>query len=509
MVLALLTLGAAGALFAAEVGRRQLEQGLSRSLQVPVRIQRLTYTPGRLTLHNASFHPPSFPQKPTGSGTPSVPLTIHRLELEGSLVSLLLRRSFSAVWQEGAVQSIAVTGVTLSLGGMPLKAQGRVFLTAGDRSAARCKGWLAFGHPLLKGRVELSGPILEPDLLGWVELLGQQRWHFVSQLRLDRDALRLVRMEVREGWEISGSLRRSESPSSWEGQFRFSRAARSTAPGSRFELRLRPLPEGAGQAVLLMHRDGKVPQQLHLSWGLHPAGLLFTARFLGRGVVLDGRLDLSPALSVETRLQLNQVEMAELAEWLLPEMDSDRFAGRLQGQVRCQGDPRQLNSQGDLTIQGWTMRDQAFQSVLLHFRGRGPLLHIQNSHLSRPEGTLLMEGTVDLRRLGQHDFFRGVRLTSLQRDVEWGPWTVSPLPPSLRSQPLLGTATPRGLQVRRGGPADPVMVGLAYEAGDPKGPESPSREEMEVGVSLSAEERVQLRLQGEEQFLGIEHRKKF
>jgi len=94
ILLVLLVLGGATAVLAVELGRIQLERGLSKALQVPVRIQRLTYEPGRLTLHGATFHPPAFTASAEGQTVSSIPLTIHRLQLEGSLFSLVLNVSW-------------------------------------------------------------------------------------------------------------------------------------------------------------------------------------------------------------------------------------------------------------------------------------------------------------------------------------------------------------------------------------------------------------------------------
>ena len=72
---------------ALHLGRVQLERGLAHALKLPVRIERLTYLPGRLTLHQTDFYPPSFADsgKPPSGSRSSSALTVDRLELELSL----------------------------------------------------------------------------------------------------------------------------------------------------------------------------------------------------------------------------------------------------------------------------------------------------------------------------------------------------------------------------------------------------------------------------------------
>ena len=118
-----------------------------------------------------------------------------------------------------------------------------------------------------------------------------------------------------------------------------------------------------------------------------------------------------------------------------------------------------------------------------------------------------MEGTVDLRQIGQPDFFRAITLISMERNLEVGNWQVSPL-----NAPVLqraGLQKSRGVRLRRSSSETPISIGLAIKMDDQMGPEAVSREGMEVGIAISEEESVSLRLEGEEQFLGIEHRKRF
>ena len=105
----LLLLLAGGILFAAELGRLGLERSFGRLLQVPVRVQRITLSPRRLTLHEISVGGSNFP-------------LIGRLQIQGPLLPLLGRGDVKRI------ESVTVTGVTLSVAGIPLQAQGRLFL---------------------------------------------------------------------------------------------------------------------------------------------------------------------------------------------------------------------------------------------------------------------------------------------------------------------------------------------------------------------------------------------
>ena len=518
---------------AVHLGRVQLEQMLTHALKLPVRIERLTYLPGRLTLHQTDFYPPSFSDsgKPPSGSRSSSALTVDRLELELSLLSLLKQRSVEAL-KQGALQSVAVTGVTLSIGGVPLKARGRVSLKTDPESPARCEGWLKLEHPFLKGRVELSGLLLEPVLLGWFQGVDGQPRHFVSQFLMDSDAIRISQMEIQGGWWAFGSFQLTDAvppapttsfrlgeptasvassenlePSAWKGRLAILRPANQVEPALQYELKFKPLSPTTAEAILWMHREGEMPQTLKVSWEVEDSTLQFTARLLEEEVFFNGQVSLKSPFPLEVTLDLDQAPLPELAKWIFPEREMSGILGRVQGQVVCHGTLERLISHGHLSIQDTSFGGQRFPSASLRFQGEGFVLQLRESHLTRPGGDLLMEGTVDLRQIGQPDFFRAITLISMERNLEVGNWQVSPL-----NAPVLqraGLQKSRGVRLRRSSSETPISIGLAIKMDDQMGPEAVSREGMEVGIAISEEESVSLRLEGEEQFLGIEHRKRF
>ena len=51
-----------------------------------------------------------------------------------------------------------------------------------------------------------------------------------------------------------------------------------------------------------------------------------------------------------------------------------------------------------------------FDQIAIRFQGKGPILRLENSQLSRRGSVMRMEGMLDVRRIGQPDFFRNVKL---------------------------------------------------------------------------------------------------
>ena len=74
------------------------------------------------------------------------------------------------------------------------------------------------------------------------------------------------------------------------------------------------------------------------------------------------------------------------------------------------------------------MGSEWFESAALRFQGEGPILKLKNSSLSKSSGVTLVEGEVDLRRLGQRDFFRKIKLSSMERSLNLNGWQMTPTP---------------------------------------------------------------------------------
>ena len=435
-----------------------LMRRLSRSFSVPIQIQRLSFSPQRLILHEVRF--------PL--------LSLKRLQLE---------RPFQKN------RPVTVTGLTLSVAGIPLQAHGRVDVTMSG-GAATCEGWLAFEHPLLKGHLEMNGSATEPVLLGWLATPQGIQRRFLAQGSIRPEGVELTQMEIEGGWRASGKMSRLAGSGSVKGRLELE------GPEDRFLLEIEPSHPQRGGLNLLMGRQEDVPRKLTARWFTERRGLHFKVQSLGEEAYLNGWVEPSAPHRLQMLLEFNGIQMQELFQPFFKGGVSP-ISGQMKGWVQVEGTLGQMVSQGTLTSQDGKFFQTPFSWAALRFSGRGPILKIQNSQLKKPTGVLLIEGTVDLRRLGQPDFFSQVRLSSVQNALELYGWEMSPT-----------RGTP-GLQMRRAGAEGKPQVDLAYREDAQIGSEKLQRQEMEVSYPLSPQEQVSVRVSGQEEFVGVEHHRKF
>ncbi len=332
-------------------------------------------------------------------------------------------------------------------------------------------------HPFLEGRVEISGSVREPIFLGWIQGPGGRR-HFVGRLEFGPDEIRLARLDVQGGVTLSGRL------------------MKGTERKGRLLLYLYPAAAAGGSRTTALWPEEQAPVGMELAWEpVSRSGLKIHGQTLDGQVSLEGRWDPKAPDPLEAALQFQEASLSELLAWVLPRKDRPRLEGWVRGRIQLNQLADRLISQGELFAQEIRFNAARFDELTLRFRGTGPWFQIQDSHMARPGEVLRMEGLLDLRRLGQPTFFKEVRLTPADKSLNWNGWKMTPL----------GS----GLQVQRQAAQDRVEVGFSYEMDGQVQPEPVQREGVEVGMPIAPDKRLQVRMDREGEFLGVEHRKQF
>lgn len=457
----LLLLFLAGAIWAVERVKAELETSFSQILHTSVRIDRLTFSPRRLTLHRIALADSS--------------VVIERLQLEGSL------------WKKISLESLTVTDLTLRARGIPLQGRGRLFLSNFSTGAASCEGILSFTHPGLTGQVEVSGTILEPILYGWVEGPGGFRRRFVGRLQMDHETIDLQQMEIEGGYLLTGA---------WEPAAKAT-SLRLTGPSGRYELKVAPNVVGGGRLLLRAHpEDGRI-RDMAASWIVKDDRLSIIAGFFGDSVMLQGWVGLKPPYPTHLATDFNGVDIQDAFLCVLPQGHSTALSGEIFGHINFEGPLSRLTSVGELRTGQGKLGRLEFIRCAIRFQGAGSLLRIQNSQVTRTSGLLLLEGNVDLRRVGRPDFFRQVKLSSMERTLGLGSWQMGPTPGG------------PGLQMQRSNPGGGATVELAYERDTSVQSESVERQKVELDYPISENENITMRMDRDDGFVGVEHRGKF
>jgi len=479
--------------------------GLSQLLQVPVRIRHLTVSPNRVTLHQISIKAFPFHASDMRIGTPPF-LLIDRVRIHAS-VPLLFKQaghgSLLEMLESGIVESVIVKDVSLSLSGVSLWSRGLEFFRPSPNSQMQCEGWFLVRHPFLSGHIELSGALLSPVFLGWLEIPSDIRRHFVGQAAVTPSRLVLSRLEITGGWSASGSVEMpsqvTSSTYSSSTEHRDIRGdLRLVGPLGQCDVELKLPSIEKGEMVLnVLMEEGEDRQKITGAWRIGHSRLHVKMDFFEDQLELAGDVSLKSPYPMDFVMDFKGVGMDTVASFLLPKGRTPTLAGSLHGRVDVDGPLHRLVSRGDVTSHNGRFGSDRFERAVLHFEGAGPILQIANSQLTKPTGVLLIDGAVDLRRFGQSDFFSNIRLSSLEQSLGVSGWEVVPSEKS------------SGLKIKKGAP-EKVSVSFAYGMDDRDISQEPVvRKELEVSYPLNEQQRLRMKLDREDRFLGVEHRGKF
>lgn len=414
------------AFFAAwEIARLKIQEGLTRFLGVPVHVQRVTFSLHRLTLHGVSFYLPA-----------RAPLRVERMQLEGSLFS----KSFPDL------RSATLTGLTLSVAGVPMHAEGRVFLRGEPGTYAQADGLLRVEHPMLRGEMEVTGPLLQPVVFGWLEAAPVGRRHFLGKLNISREEIGLEQMEIQGDWRAAGRLVLQPA---WRGELS------ADGPDIGFRFRIEPGEGSFTRATLWLHPLEQAPKRLTAQWALRNGRLEFEGAMLDGQLLFTGKTELRFPYRTGLVLGVNSLDLSEIKEWI-PGQSESGLAGTVQGRLELSGILGRVGSTGELVASRGRFGRLDFDEIAIRFRGRGPELQLRDSYLARRGSRMKMDGQLDVRKIGQQDFFRLVKLTPVEGSQE---------PLSLRG--------------------------------------------FEIAPSITPGQNVKFKLEGEEQVIAVEHRKKF
>ena len=219
------------------------------------------------------------------------------------------------------------------------------------------------------------------------------------------------------------------------------------------------------RATLWVHPEGAPPKEFSAKWLVRRGQLDFETGLMGRQAVLKGQTDLRLPYRTAVRLDLNGLDLDGIADWI-PNQSSSKLSGTLQGHVEVNGILGKITSKGELIAGKGRFGRMDFDRISIRFQGRGPILRLENSHLSRRGAVVQMEGMHDARRIGQRDFFRRVKLSSV---------------PGMESSLDLGN----------------VAIGPT------------SGEGVNVQTAITPEQNVKIKIEKEEKIIAVEHRKKF
>jgi hypothetical protein len=211
----------------------------------------------------------------------------------------------------------------------------------------------------------------------------------------------------------------------------------------------------------------------------------------GNSARLYGTIGLAAPSNTSLFLNIDAADLSDLLLFLNQE-EKEAFLGRINGKVSIEGPIRDLKTKGHLESGQGRIGDLFFETANINFEGKGPYIKFSDSRMAQEKVTLVLEGELDLRKIGKPRFLEEVKIKTSDGLVVWEGWDFSKgrgmKGVTFKSSNNFGFGTYAGEDIVRPGSA---------------------KDGVELEYKIRSKESLKMRMEEGAQFFGLEHKVKF
>lgn len=185
-----------------------------------------------------------------------------------------------------------------------------------------------------------------------------------------------------------------------------------------------PILRGAlkTQNLILDYRPFK---DITASWVLKKDELFINTLELGDEYRVFGRIQLRWPYNVDLNLTVNNAELADWLSFSKSGLPNGFISGRLSGRLKTKGPIAAPVTKGSFEVRDGNIRDVRFRLINFNVAGKGPVLAVSDSRILKEGGYLLINGEIDLRKLGRRNIFEDLKIETDQHTIVWEGWDIS------------------------------------------------------------------------------------
>ena len=217
----------------------------------------------------------------------------------------------------------------------------------------------------------------------------------------------------------------------------------------------------------------------------------------GKSYSLKGTVGLKEPFETNLYFEILRANLRDLAI-VTNARHPNVVAGIMNGLLSIKGPIKNLESSGFIGGRSGKIGPIWYDTADLRIQGVGPIINIVESRIRQNQATFTMEGYLDLRNIANSNPMAGIKVKSDMRMIVWDGWDISKDgSDSLKMVKDIG---------------DRVSVGFKTVAREdlPSFQKKENMDEMSMEYKLDdTGQAFQMKLKENEEFLGIEHKKKF
>lgn len=210
--------------------------------------------------------------------------------------------------------------------------------------------------------------------------------------------------------------------------------------------------------------------------------------FASGSVAFSGKND------VDIHLKFKGAQLAGLTDLMT---EKDMLSGLAFGDIFIRGElGKEMRIEGQLEFLDGNISFVRYNSAKLTLKGKGSILEFIDSKVYTDEGTLMLEGTLDLADLGTSRIFRNIEIKSDPSTVVWAGINV--------------IKTPSGEEYVTGANLnEQFRVNFKTYEAQQTDRQSPKQDEVQLEYSLGKPGNLKVKMREDDEFVGVEHKVRF
>lgn len=163
----------------------------------------------------------------------------------------------------------------------------------------------------------------------------------------------------------------------------------------------------------------KVFPDISIGYRIRDSVLEISKLSVGGGISMHGSVDVREPYPVNIILTLNNVNLSKMLSDFGISNSADFISGTLNGKCELKGPIEKSVLDAKLELRKGNISKLDYDYLTAHLRGEGPIIHIEESRITRPSGYFSIGGEIDLRKIGKPSIFENIKITTSESAILW------------------------------------------------------------------------------------------
>jgi len=238
-------------------------------------------------------------------------------------------------------------------------------------------------------------------------------------------------------------------------------------------------------------------EELSMQFALRKNAIEILGLKWGKAFRVVGKFELAKPNNMEFIALLDGANLEEMTSFFTQDTLGSAVSGSVKGRLEVEGPLATCVSRGHITAKDGNLGDIYYENAVIHLVGKGSLITVGDSRIYRETGYLLLDGEIDLKKLGKRNVFEDVVVKTDDQSIVWEGWDISK------------KASDDEVNLKKRVNEEWEIGFTATLEDEAISDQRENQGEFELRYKLKDNDSLKLEIKEEEEILGVEHKIKF